>query len=106
MVSAPLDELLTSVLFQLVIGGVGGFLIGLLIRKVVKLALVIGLIVFAVFLLAYTGIIDIDYSSLSDAAANFVNAINPALEVFAPLLASLPFIASLILGFVIGFRRE
>ena len=93
-------------LFQLVIGCVGGFLIGVLIRKVIKLALVIGLIVFAVFLLAYTDIIDIDYSSLSDAAANFVKSINPAVEVFAPLLASLPFIASLLLGFVIGFRRD
>ncbi|MCW4035260.1 MAG: FUN14 domain-containing protein, partial [Candidatus Bathyarchaeota archaeon] len=67
MVSAPLDELFASVLFQLVIGGVGGFLIGILIRKVVKLALVIGLIVFAVIILAYTNIIDIDYNSLSDA---------------------------------------
>lgn len=106
MVAAPLDELFASVLFQLAIGGVGGFLIGILIRKVVKLALVIGLIVFSVIILAYTNIIDIDYNSLSDAMANFVNTINPALEVIAPLLASLPFIASLVVGFVIGFRRE
>lgn len=101
-----ISESLTSIIFQVIIGGVGGFLIGYTIRKLFKIALIIGVAVFALILLAYTNIINVDYNGLSDVASNIINAINPALDVFTPLLAHTPFIASLIFGLIIGFKRE
>ena len=56
--------------------------------------------------MAYTNAINVDYIGLSETASSLVNAINPALNLFTPLLVHIPFIASLIFGLMIGFRRE
>ena len=81
-------------------------MIGYALKKFFKLALIIGVIVFALIVLAYTNVINVDYGGLSEIASNFVSAINPALDMLTPLLAHIPFIASLIFGFFVGFRRE
>jgi len=106
MLALTLSESFTYILFQLGIGGIGGFLIGYAIRKVVKIALILGVVVFLLILLAYTNVINVDYSGLSETASSVVNAINPALNLFTPLFAHLPYIASLIFGLMIGFRKE
>ncbi len=106
MLALTLSESFTPILFQLGIGGIGGFLIGYALRKVIKIALILGVVVFSLIFLAYTNVINVDYSGLSETASSLVNAINPALNLFTPLLAHLPFIASLIFGLMIGFRRE
>lgn len=106
MLTLTLNESLTPIIFQLVIGGIGGFLIGYALRKVIKIALILGVIVFSLILLAYTNILNVDYSGLSETTSSLLNAINPALNWFTPLLAHIPFIASLIFGLIIGFRRE
>ncbi len=41
-----MSEVFAPVLFQLGVGGIGGFFIGYLIKKVVKLALLLGILVF------------------------------------------------------------
>jgi uncharacterized membrane protein (Fun14 family) len=76
------------------------------VRKFFKIALILGAVVFSLVFLAYTNVINVNYDGLSEMASGFVNAVNPALDVFTPLLAHIPFIVSLILGFIIGFRRE
>lgn len=101
-----LNESFAPILFQLCIGGIGGFFIGYALRKVVKIALIIGVIVFSLIFLAYTNVINVDYSGLAEMASSLVNAVNPALNLFTPLLAHIPFIVSLILGLILGFRRE
>jgi uncharacterized membrane protein (Fun14 family) len=106
MITPTLDESLVNIVFQLCIGGIGGFLIGYAMRKVFKVAVIIGVIVFSLIVLSYTNVINVDYSGLSETASSIVNAINPALNLFTPLLAHIPFIASLIFGLIIGFRRE
>ena len=100
-----ISESLTSILFQICIGGIGGFFIGYALRKFAKIALIIGVIVFSLIFLAYTNVINVDYAGLSEIASSLVNAVNPALNVFAPLLAHVPFIASLIVGIFLGFTR-
>jgi len=75
-------------------------------RKVFKVALILGIVIFSLIFLAYTNVIKIDYGGLSEMASGFVNAVNPALGVFTPLLIHIPFIVSLIFGLIIGFRRE
>ena len=106
MINLTISESLTSIIFQIFIGGIGGFLIGYAIRKIFKVALIIGVVVFSLIVLAYTNIINVEYSGLSDAVSNVIKAVNPALDVFTPLLAHTPFIASLIFGLIIGFKRD
>jgi uncharacterized membrane protein (Fun14 family) len=106
MTILTLDESLAPIIFKLCIGGIGGFLIGYALRKFFRLAMIIGVIVFVLIIFAYTNVINVDYDGLSDIASNFVNAINPALNMLTPLLAHVPFIASLIFGFFVSFRRQ
>ena len=106
MTNPTLNESFAPILFQLCIGGIGGFLIGYAIRKVFKIALILGIIVFSLIFLAYTNVINVDYGGLAEIVSNFVNAVNPALNLLTPLLAHLPFIVSLVLGIFLGFRRD
>lgn len=100
------SEAFAPILFQLGVGGIGGFFIGFAMRKVVRFALVLGLVVFSLMFLAYTNVINVDYGGLADMASNFVNAVNPALGLFTPLLGHLPFVSSLIIGLIIGFKKR
>lgn len=104
--TSTLNESLLPIVFQLCLGGIGGFLIGYALRKFVKIALILGIVVFSLIILAYTNVINVDYGGLSEMASNIVTAINPALTLITPLLAHIPFIASLIIGLIFGFRKE
>lgn len=88
------------------IGGIGGFFIGYALRKFFKVALVLGVIIFSIVVLAYTNVINVDYGGLADITSSFVNSIDPALSFFTPLLANVPFIVSLIIGLILGFKRQ
>ena len=101
-----MSEAFAPILFQLGIGGIGGFFIGYAIRKVVKVALILGMVVFSLMFLAYTNVIGIDYSGLVEMTSNFINSINPALGLLTPLMAHLPFVGSLIIGLIIGFKKK
>jgi len=98
------SEAFAPILFQLGIGGIGGFFIGYTVRKVVKIALIIAIIVFSVLFLAYAKVIGIDYGGLANAVSKFIETVNPALGLLAPLLTHLPLIGSLVLGLIVGYR--
>lgn len=56
---------MSPILTQLGLGGVGGFLVGYLTKRLAKiLAVVVGLIFVGVQLLAYLGIVQINYDKL------------------------------------------
>lgn len=101
-----MSEAVATILFQLGIGGIGGFFIGYAIRKVVKVALILGIVVFFLMFFMYINVIGVDYGGLVEAISNFINQINPALGLLTPLLANLPFVGSLIIGLVIGFKKK
>jgi uncharacterized membrane protein (Fun14 family) len=105
MLNLIVSESFTSILFQICIGGIGGFFIGYALRKFAKIALIIGVVVFSLIFLAYTDVINVDYGGLAEMASSFVNAVNPALNVFVPFLAHIPFIVSLIIGIFLGFAK-
>jgi len=104
--TSPIAESLEPIVFQLFLGGVGGFLIGYAIRKVLKIALIVGVVVFLLMLLASTNIINVDYSGLAETTTNVLTAINPALSLITFLLAHVPFIVSLVFGLFLGFKRS
>ena len=105
-VTLIVSEAFAPILFQLGIGGIGGFFIGYAIRKVVKVALILGMVVFFLMFLAYTNVIDIDYGGLVKMTSNFINSLNPALGLLTPLMVHLPFVGSLVIGLVIGFKKK
>ncbi len=106
MLTLTVNESLSHILFQIALGGIGGFLIGYTIRRVLKVALIIGVVIFSLIVLAYANVIDVDYSELSESASSIIKAINPALDLLTPLFAHIPFMASLIFGLFLGFSRE
>ena len=106
MTTPTVNESLLPIIFQLCIGGIGGFLIGYALRKFLKIALILGIVVFSLIILAYTNVINVDYVGLSEMASSFVSAIDPALTLITPLLTHIPFIVSLIVGLIFGLKRE
>jgi uncharacterized membrane protein (Fun14 family) len=100
------SEAFVSIVFQLVLGGFGGFFIGYAVRKVTKIAVVLCIFVFSLIFLAYTNIIGIDYRGLADAVSKFTNAVNPALGLLVPLLSNIVFIGSLVIGLIAGYRMS
>jgi uncharacterized membrane protein (Fun14 family) len=105
-VNLVVSEAFAPILFQLGIGGIGGFFIGYAIRKVTKVALTLGIAVFSLMFLVYTNVIGIDYGGLVEMVSKFIGTINPALGLLAPLLIHLPFVGSLIIGLIIGFKKK
>ena len=106
MLILTLAESFAPIVFQIAIGGIGGFFVGYALKKILKVALIIVAVVFSMIFLAYTNVIDVDYGGLSELASSFVNAINPALNLLTPLLAHIPFMVSFIIGIILGLRRE
>jgi len=105
-VNQIVNEAFAPILFQLGIGGIGGFFIGYGIKKVVKMALILGIVVFSLIFLAYKNVIGVDFGGLAEGVSEFINAVSPAMGLFAPLLANLPFVGSLIFGLVVGFKMS
>jgi len=60
-----MSDILTSVVWQLGLGGVGGFVLGFALKKITKLFIVdIGLFVLALLYMSVNGVININYSAL------------------------------------------
>jgi len=98
------SEAFALILVQLGIGGIGGFIIGYSIRKVVKIALILGIVVFSLLFLLYAKVIGINYGEFANAVSNFFEAVNPVLGALAPFLFHLPLIGSLIVGLIAGYK--
>ena len=96
-----MSEVLIPVAYQLGIGGIGGFFVGYVIRKVTRIAIIIGVFVFSLAYLAYANVINIDY----DALTKLVGVAEPALGLFTPLASVLPFLGSFFVGLLIGLKR-
>jgi len=99
-----MEELIPPMLFMIIIGGVAGYFAGHLVKRVQGMALTIGLIAFAVIILAYTGNLDLNFDAITSNISNVIGAIAP-LGLVA-LVSSVPFVASFVAGLFVGFRRQ
>jgi len=95
-----MSEMLTPIVSQLGTGGIGGFLLGYLIKKVLTLALVIGGFALVFFYLAFDQVIEVNYAQL---LARVGEIATTASQYLSPLLSNLPFSGSLIVGVLAGF---
>ena len=95
-----MSEILTPIIYQLGTGGIGGFLLGYLIKKVLKFALIIGGFALVFFYFAFDKVIEVNSAQLLARAEEIVTASS---QFLSPLLSNISFSGSLILGVITGF---
>lgn len=100
-----MNDVLTSIIYQLGLGGLGGFIIGCVVKRLTKLlAVLTGFFLFALAYLGYKGVITINYEKLTEAAETLIGATGKAVEWLVPVVATLPLTGSLIGGFLLGLK--
>ena len=91
--------------YQLGVGGVGGFIAGYALKRVLKIvAVVIGLFILALVFLGYKGIISINYGELENAVLGILGLSGQATEWITSIIAYLPFAGAFGMAFVLGFK--
>jgi len=98
-----MDELLTPLVYVLVIGGIGGYFIGYLVKRLSHLALTIGVFAFLLLYMVYTKAIDLNLNELASNITKFADVLGPL--GFTALASSAPFVGSFVVGFLLGLRR-
>lgn len=100
------NDLLTPLVGQIGIGGVGGFLVGYALKKFAKLvAIFLGLGFVVLQYLAYVGVIAINYGAMKDWALSIVGQASGLGGAIYNILANLPFGASFVIGLYLGIKK-
>ena len=101
-----MSEILTPIIYQLGIGGIGGFIVGYAIKKIIKIIVIIfGLFFLALIYLGYAGVISVGYDRLADAVSKALPLIKQAPRLLTTIISHLPFAGSFIFGFTLGFKK-
>jgi uncharacterized membrane protein (Fun14 family) len=99
------SEVVSPVVFQLGVGGIGGFIVGFALKKLSKLILfLIGIFILSLIYLSTRGIININYSGLWSALSGLVGSAGSAFSWLIGVISVLPFAGSFIAGFLIGLK--
>ncbi len=100
-----MSAVLPSVVYQLGVGGIGGFIVGYAVKKISKLIVIlIGLFIIALLYLGTSGIISINYEKLWGALDDLLGFTSQAATWLIGFISLLPFMGSFIAGFVLGFK--
>jgi uncharacterized membrane protein (Fun14 family) len=100
-----MNDIIPSMIFQLGLGGLGGFIIGYALKKISKIVLVlIGLFIIALVYLGMKGIISINYDALLESISGLLGMAYTASSLLVQVLALVPFAGSFITGFLIGLK--
>ncbi len=100
-----MSEVVSPIVFQLGVGGIGGFVIGFAVKKLSKLVLIlIGLFLLALIYLSARGIINIDYGSLWNGLAGLLGWGETALSWLIGVISILPFAGSFRASFLLGLK--
>jgi uncharacterized membrane protein (Fun14 family) len=99
-------DTLNIILVQLGIGGVGGFLVGYAVKKVVKIiAVILGLGLLSLLYLSYKGIVQISYDKLLSEVEKGLGLIGAGQSIIPSIIANIPFAASFTAGFLLGLKK-
>jgi len=91
--------------YQLGIGGVGGFIAGYALKKLLKIvAVIVGIFILALVYLSYKGILTINYGELENLVSGALGLTGQAPEWITPIIANLPFAGAFGLAFFLGFK--
>ncbi len=101
-----MSEVLAPIVYQLGVGGIGGFLVGYAIKKVAKLiVMVLGFFFFVLIYLGYVGVISVNYDKLADAVSKALPLIGGASGALTAIVSNLPFAGSFTVGFILGLKK-
>ena len=100
-----MSEIVPPLLLQFGVGGIGGFLVGYAIKKIIKIiAIILGLFSSAIIYLSYTDIISVNYSKLINLVTDSIPLVNQA-PFLTPIIANLPFAGSFGFGLTYGIKK-
>lgn len=100
-----MSQIISPLVFQLGVGGIGGFIVGFAIKKLSRLILVlIGLFILALIYLSTQNIIKIDYNALFQALAGLLDSAGSAFSWLIGVISLLPFAGSFLVGFFLGLK--
>jgi uncharacterized membrane protein (Fun14 family) len=102
-----MSEIFPSIIFQLGVGGIGGFILGFTLKKLSRfILLLIGLFIVVLLYLGMKGIIhvSINYYALVKAISDFLGWAGTAISWLTSVVALLPFAGSFIVGFLLGLK--
>jgi len=94
---------INPIIYVLIIGGIAGYFIGYLIKKVSNFALIIGIFVFLLMYLVYTKGINLNFDELGATITKFIGTLAPL--GLTTLASSAPFVGSFVVGLVLGLKR-
>jgi uncharacterized membrane protein (Fun14 family) len=100
-----LSEVVSPLVFQLGVGGVGGFVVGFALKKLSKLVLfLIGVFLVALIYLSARGIVKVNYDALWKALASLLGSAGSAFSWLIGVISVVPFAGSFIAGFLVGLK--
>jgi uncharacterized membrane protein (Fun14 family) len=97
-----MSEVTGFLISQIGIGGIGGFLVGYLLKRILKFALIVGVFSFILLYFVYDKAIELNYAELMARAEEIAV---PVWSFVSPLFSQIPAIGSLIVGVLIGFTK-
>lgn len=99
-----MELVLTPIMELLVIGAISGYFIGYIIRKLLHLALFIGVFAFLLTYMVHMEAVNLNFEEMGATITGYADALGSL--GFASLASSTPFVGSLIVGLVLGFTRS
>jgi uncharacterized membrane protein (Fun14 family) len=98
-----MSDVLSPIVYVLIIGGIAGYFLGYLIKKISNFALIIGIIVFLLMYMVYTKAVDLNLDELGATLTRFAEALAPL--GLTSLASSAPFVGSFVVGLVFGLKK-
>lgn len=100
-----MSEVLPPIIYELGLGGIGGFIVGFAIKKLSKFMLVlIGLFIAFLVYLGLKGVLSVNYEALFKFISDLLGMAASAFSWFIHAIALLPLAASFAAGFLVGFK--
>ena len=91
---------------MVIIGGVGGYFAGYVLKRIVKVLLIgFGILIFVLASLAIIGTINVNYEGIGVGIMNFFNS-QSASMILQAIASNLPLLASFVVGFVLGIGKQ
>lgn len=100
-----MSEVVSSLVYQVGVGGVGGFIVGYALKKLSKFMIfLIGIFIIILIYLSTQGIININYNGLWSALNSLLGWAGAAFSWLIGVISLLPFAASFVAGFLLGLK--
>ncbi len=98
-----MQDLISPILLMLAIGGIVGYFVGQMFRRISGMTLTLVIVAIIIILFWSTGNLNLNLDTITASVSNFVGILAP-LGIIAAI-TSVPFAASFVAGLFIGYRR-